>query len=382
MEKHHVGAQGSEWDFTPIDRLLIAGRALWFYAGKLAWPHPLVFFYPRWTVDAHVGWQYLFPAAALAVIVGLWLARARVGRGPLAAVLIFAGVLTPALGFFDVFPFRFSFVADHFQYHASVALIALAAAGGTLGAHRANPRQRAFAKVIAPTVLTILTVVSLRQTLIYQNLETLYRDAIAHNSKNWLALSNLASYLHSIGRHDESIALVRQALPLGPREPDVHNNMGAMLFEQGKRSGFRPGQLDEATSHLKIAVQLDPRHVEAHFNLAIALIAAHQPEQAIGHLNSVLELNPSRADAHFELGNLLVQRNELQLATGHFGEAVRLRSRYVEALHNLGATLLMMGHVDEAIAYFNEVIRLKPDSPKTRANLERALEAKQRAGPR
>ena len=58
---------------------------------------------------------------------GLMVAGARIGRGPLAAVLIFGGVLVPALGFFNVYPFRYSLVADHFQYHASLALFALAA---------------------------------------------------------------------------------------------------------------------------------------------------------------------------------------------------------------------------------------------------------------
>jgi protein O-mannosyl-transferase len=422
MEKHHVGAQGSEWDFTPIDRLLIAGRALWFYAGKLVWPHPLVFFYPRWTIDAHLGWQYLYPAAALAVIAGLWLARARLGRGPLAAVLIFAGVLAPALGFFDVFPFRFSFVADHFQYHASVALIALAAAAGTLAAAAVKPRQRAFANVIAATVLTLLTAATVRQTLIYQNLETLYRDTIAHNPNGPTSYLNLAVYLDSIGRHDEAVDLMHEALPLGPTEPEICNNLGAMLFEEGKRSGFRPGQmdevrsfyeaalrlnpkfapaylnmgailfeqgkrdgfrpgqLDEAISNYKTALQFDPKSVPAHINIAEALIEAHQPDQAFGHLRVALELEPSSADAQYQMGRLFVERKEPRLAVQHYREALRLRPGYVEALDNLGTTLLTMGAVDEAIRYFNEALRLKPDSPQTKANLERALRAKGRGG--
>src|SRR4029077_7938932 len=117
MEKTHVGATGEEWNMSSMERVLVAGRALWFYADKLVWPHPLIFFYPRWAIDAGAAWQYLFPSAALALCAALWFARERIGRGPLAAVLVFAGVLTPALGFFDIYPFRYSFVADHFQYH-------------------------------------------------------------------------------------------------------------------------------------------------------------------------------------------------------------------------------------------------------------------------
>ena len=132
----HVGACGPEFDFSPADRLLIAGRALWFYAGKLAWPTALCHVYPRWKiVDTDIT-QWLYPVSAVALLAVLWLLRRRIGRGPLAATLIFAGVLAPVLGFFNIYYMRFSFVADHFQYHASVALIALAAAGMALVAAR------------------------------------------------------------------------------------------------------------------------------------------------------------------------------------------------------------------------------------------------------
>jgi hypothetical protein len=110
MEQHHVGAEGGDWALSPVERMLIAGRALWFYPSSLLWPRNLAFIYPRWSIDARVWWQYLFPATAAAVFVALFAARRRLGRGPLAATLCYAGALVPALGFFNVFPMRFSFV--------------------------------------------------------------------------------------------------------------------------------------------------------------------------------------------------------------------------------------------------------------------------------
>ena len=44
-------------------------------------------------------------------------------------MILFGVTLAPALGFVNVYPFKFSFVADHFQYLASIAVIALVAAG-------------------------------------------------------------------------------------------------------------------------------------------------------------------------------------------------------------------------------------------------------------
>ena len=61
-------------------------------------------------------------AATLAAAIGLCL-TARRTRGPLAGFLIFIGTLFPVLGFLNVLPFRYSYVADHFQYLASLGLI-------------------------------------------------------------------------------------------------------------------------------------------------------------------------------------------------------------------------------------------------------------------
>ena len=93
LEKHRVGAQGEEWAFSFLERCLIAGRALWFYASKLFWPHKLIFIYPRWQIDAGIWWQYLFPLAAVAVFPALWFFCKQIGKAPLTAALFFAGTL-------------------------------------------------------------------------------------------------------------------------------------------------------------------------------------------------------------------------------------------------------------------------------------------------
>ena len=124
IERTLLGARGAEFEFSLVERVLIAGRAIWFYLATLAWPSRLIFIYPRWEVSEGVWWQYLFPAGVVALVAAAWLVRKR-SRAPLAVLLLFSGTLFPVLGFFNVYPFRFSFVADHFQYLASAAVIVL-----------------------------------------------------------------------------------------------------------------------------------------------------------------------------------------------------------------------------------------------------------------
>src|SRR5207247_10801042 len=99
LEKAHVGAEGAAWSLSLPQRILIAGHAVWFYLDKLVCPVALTFNYPRWLVRADIWKLWLFPVAAIVGETGLWLARSRVGRGPVTAILFFIGTLGPSLGF-------------------------------------------------------------------------------------------------------------------------------------------------------------------------------------------------------------------------------------------------------------------------------------------
>ncbi|NBX30606.1 metallophosphoesterase, partial [bacterium] len=125
LERGHVGASGDGFAFSWADRVLIAGRAVVFYAWCLVWPRGLLFNYPRWTIDPAAAWQWCFPVAVAGVLAATFATRRWLGRGPFAACAAYVGILFPALGFLNVWPFVYSFVADHFQYHASPALLAV-----------------------------------------------------------------------------------------------------------------------------------------------------------------------------------------------------------------------------------------------------------------
>jgi tetratricopeptide (TPR) repeat protein len=400
LEKYHVGAYGEEWALSFLDRCLVAGRALWFYAGKLVWPHKLTFNYPRWQIDSGVWWQYLFPAAALAVISFLWLMRRRIGKGPFVAVAFFAGTLVPALGFFDVYPMRFSFVADHFQYLASIGLIALAAAAMTTFFERLGPRQDTICSVLCMAVLFIFGVLVWKQSTIYGDAETLYRDTISKNPHSWMAHYNLGVFLVNSGRYDEVMPLFSEALRLKPDDADAHYNLGVALEKQGRleqalvhfsetvrlRPDYadahysmavilaRQNKFEEAISHYSQALQVNPNYVEAHNNLGVALFSLGELDKAIEHYRTALELDPNFGKAHNNLGNALIQKGKLNEAIAHYSRALEIRPNYPEAHNNLGVVLARQGKIDAAIVQFEKALQLKPAYVQARVNLDLALE--------
>jgi tetratricopeptide (TPR) repeat protein len=283
MERTHVGASGAAFALGLSERFLVAGRALWFYLGRLLWPAGLTFIYPRWTIDARDPLQYLFPAAAIAALVAMWGVR-KLSRGPLAAALLFAGTLFPALGFINLFPFIYSFVADHFQYMAAAMMLSAAAAAVAIATQRLSPTYRPAAGIAAGCVVAALAVLTWRQCAMYTDKETLWRATIARNPTAWMAYNNLAADLLERGRVDEAIEEVQMSLALGPRNAEAYATLGDALVKKGR--------LDEALAQYGRALEIEPGNAIAHNNLGSALLQAGRVDEAIDHYGGRLRPSP------------------------------------------------------------------------------------------
>jgi tetratricopeptide (TPR) repeat protein len=294
----------------------------------LAWPHPLIFFYPRWRIDAGIWWQYLFPLAAIGLVALLAALRHRLGKGPLVAVLAFAVMLAPALGFVDVFPMRYSFVADHFQYLASIALIALAVAVGCRALRGAPPGARA---AVGAGVLALLATLTWRQGDVYRDQEALWRDTIAKNPAAWMAHNNLGLLLFARGDAEEAMAHYRAALAVKPDDAFAANNLGRTLAAGGR--------MDEAIAQFRRALGAEPRNAEAHNNLGNALAAQSHFEEAAREYRSALEIRPRYADAHNNLANVLAMLGRRDEAVAHYRAALAVDPDYRDARDNLAAIL-------------------------------------------
>jgi protein O-mannosyl-transferase len=316
MERFYVGASGGNWELGLAERFQVAGRAAWFYLGKLAWPHPLMFIYPRWRPDSWGAAGWAWPVAAAAVLAVLWAMRSRVGRGPLAAMLFFGVTVGPALGFVNFYPMRFSYVADHFGYLSSIGPIVLVAAGIAVVA-----AGRRWAPVAAAVALTILGGITWRQESAYTDEESLWRRTIATDPDVFIAQNNLGGILLGRGHVGEADGYFRKAIAIEPTYPEAYDNLGIVFHDEGR--------LDEAIAQYREAIRLDPRYPYAHNNLGISLAAQGRLDDAIAE----------------------------------FREALRLKRAFPKAQLNLGIALLKQGDTAAAVAALEEAVKLAPDDP-------------------
>jgi len=356
VERTIVGAQGPAYALTATQRVLLAGRAIWFYAAKVLWPANLIFSYPRWKIDPALWPQYLYPLGVLAVATALLL-LARRHRGPLAAFLLFAGTLFPVLGFFNIYPFLFSYVADHFQYLASLALIVpLCSVIAPFVSRLGKPADVALPAVL----LLMLATLTWRQSGIYRDAETLYRATLVRNPTSWLAHNNLGvALLDKPGHLAEAKTEYQAALALNPVDAEAHNNLGNALARM-------PGRLPEAIREFDIAIRLEPRLAQAHQNLGNAL--ARNPKRlpdSIAQLELAIRLKPDDPQIRNDLGvTLLAAPGHLADAITQFQDAVQMKPDDPQFRINLGNALSQIpARRPEAVAQFQAVLRSEPNDP-------------------
>lgn len=353
VERTFVGASGTGFELSVIQRCLIAGRAVCFYLSKLLWPANLIFIYPRWQPNAAQSWQYAFPVAVL-VLLGLFWAIRSWSRAPFAALLMYCLVLAPALGFVNVYPFKFSFVADHFQYLASVAILAFASASifWPLRERLSPPWIAAIVVLVGALPLALVTRAQSRE---YADAATLYAATIRKNPQAWLAYNNRAMLAlegnPSADDFRRAVGDFEQALAIAPNEPTVRFNLGTALHKLQR--------YDDALTHLRVAVQVDPDYTDAWGNIGAALQQSGRFADALEPYQRALKLKPDLEWVRYNTSVVLLDLGRTDEAAAAIA-GVRTTQASMQHRLLLAETFLMQGHYKRAIDEYQLALRVGP----------------------
>ena len=364
------GSEDLQYDRSLPERLITAGDAVWFYLGKLLWPHPLIFIYPRWEVDAVYGMSYLPLLATLILLFALWRKRETWSRPYFFAFAYFLGALLPVLGLVDGFFWRYSLVGDHFQYLASMGPLALAGATLTRLADFVIPGKFWMQSSLFVGLLLVLAIGSWQRTWAYESEETLWTVTLAQNPNCWLAQNNLGIILVQKGEIDAAIAQYQRALEINPNLAEVHNNLGNAFIKKG--------QVREAMGQYQDALLVRPNYADACNDLGYAFLFEGRRDEAMVQYRKALEIDPTDADAHYNLGNAFLQKGQIDGAIEEYQDALMIRSAFVEAHYNLGIALAQKGQMDKAIVQYQKALELKPNYAEAHSNLGLALARKGR----
>jgi Flp pilus assembly protein TadD len=345
------------------DRIAQTGWALWFYLGKLLWPHPLTGLYPQWDIDAARPLHWLPILPAIALVIGLWLRRERWGRGPFACAVFYILTLAPMLGlihfdFLDKAP-----AADRYQYLASLGpLVGFGSLIGRSFERSGSATRHKWLAFGALALLAVFSTLTWRQAGLYRSQPLFFHHTVRINPDSASAWLNLGNGLIRERRWNEAREALMRAVQLDPRSPRARANLAVVLVNEN-----RP---EEAAQTLETAIRLDPDYVAALNNLAVIRMREARWTDALELLERSVRLNPDEANAQGNLGAVLMRLNRHDEARRALETAIRLQPEYMDALENLGRLTIRQGDRPRGIEY----LRRAAEAARRRGLLQQAAE--------
>jgi len=359
-ERELSGAADKMFEFSLVERVLIAGRAVWHYAATLLAPFNLCMAYPRWNIDTGAWWWYLFPLLAVCVLVFAWFLRGRIGRGVFTGCVLFVVTLGPALGLVSFSYMQHSFVADHLVYLPSIPMLALCISVATFLARRWTRVSSKIPSVAAGVLICGLALMTWNRSTIYADEEKLWNETIAKNPNSFMAWNSLGIYHRSKGDLDRAISDYTKAIELNP-DPfsEYHNRANAY---------FQKHQYDQAIADYDKAVELAPDNVKtyavrSYLGRAAVLEATGNLDKAVADYTEALRLDPHDPSPY-------VARARAHIRKGQYAEVILDCTAAIElnpgdhSAHCLRSLALQMtGELDRAMRDLERAIELDPTKP-------------------
>jgi protein O-mannosyl-transferase len=323
-------ALGADFPNRPIPlRIAGAGAAIWFYISKALFPISLSPIYAQWNIDATKPITYL-PHIALVVLAALlWSQQKRLGKGPLVALAAFVLMLLPVVGLLNANYFKFSLVADHWQYFSvPIATVAIAWAATQL--------FRDFSVAALAIITAAFAVLSWQECHLFDNAR-MWRAVLDKDPNSYIGANNYAEYLQEEGHYDEALKNFRHALELHPGYRNALMGEATTFLRQDKYA--------EAIAPLEQLLKAQPDNFFIRYNIGSAYFYLAKPQQAVEHLSAALTIPademPTQKQWHYSGDN---------------------KSLRAQAESRLADSFAALGKRDDAVKAFEAALELAPDS--------------------
>ena len=195
--------------------------------------------------------------------------------------------------------------------------------------------------------------------------EKLLRQILQAQPGHPFALHLLGVIAHQVGKTEDAVQLIGQAIRKLPTVGQFHSNLGEMCRILKR--------LDEAVAHGEKAVALDPDSATAHSNLGIAYYDRKELDKAEACQQRALTINPNLATALNNLGSIRRDRKDKEGAISYYRKVLTVAPHHLESINNLGAMLAETEEPEEAVKVLLQAIRLKPKYAEAHCNIGTAF---------
>ena len=178
------------------------------------------------------------------------------------------------------------------------------------------------------------------------------------------ALITKSLQAYQAGQFEASLKAAQDALKINPQSPAAFNNIASAYGKLGK--------WDDAIANIREAIRLDPkaelyRNNLKWFKSGKDATLPPVPQSAQDHLSASLK--------HYQAGRFQESIHEAQ-------EALKVKPDYALAYSNIAASYVNLKDFDQAIIAAQAALKIDPDLEIARNNLTWALQSKVTAGAR
>ena len=321
------------------------------YIRKMFWPDDLAIFYPH--AKTIPLWE--FGGAALLIVALTVAVMTQIKKRPYLAVgwFWYLGTLVPVIGLVQV---GVQALADRYTYLPMIGLFIALIWGGSELLAKWPQRRFALSALTAFIVLGACVTASWRYVQLWQNSKTLFTQALAVTTDNFIAHHSLGTAL----ANDDTPAAIaeaekhfREAIRIYPRFAEAEQNLGNILLNRK--------QFDEALVHYQNAIRIRPNYENAYNNLGLLYAQQQKWPEAITNFEKAISLDPTKGGTHFNLGSAYLKQGNSDQALAHYQTAVQLDPTMAEAHFQASLILTAQKKTADAIAHLQQAARLRPD---------------------
>lgn len=234
--------------------------------------------------------------------------------------------------------------------------------------------------IISSVIIILLVTLSVKQTEIWHNTETLWTSVIDKFPHVEISRRSRAKYYSKLAfqsktlaekrsYEDKSLADFLEAMRSGSKNSEVYQGAGVIYGSKG--------EMKTAILCFNNAIKIDPKKGEIYYNRALTYGNMKLNEEAIRDYNIALVYSPQKAV------EILNNRSNIFLSTGRFKEAIEdldflisTDNRNFLYYYNRALARQQTGNISGAIADLQYSLQLQPEDKIAQLQLEKLLQNK------
>jgi len=211
-----------------------------------------------------------------------------------------------------------------------------------------------YFKNILMILIIAAALTSYLRSPVWQNSETLWRDAMQKAPTAHRPYFNLAGYYYDLQQFDKTITLLNKYIEIKPEDYTGYSKL--------RQTYYAIGDYGKAAQVCRKMISLAPHDPNRYIDLGIFFEKLNLPDSAIGVYSEGLRVDSAFYQLHVHLGRMYHNQNNLAEAKKQYRLAIQLKSDFAPAYFSLGVLEASQGNDSLALQLLEQGVKFEQPS--------------------